>query len=134
MRIAAGIILIIVGVWGLRGLIILLSELLTRISFIPLSVVPTMLWYIVPAAFYITGGIFCLRRKYWRVCLASASFAVLFAGFFAVGSLLSRYIFAGWIVWVTLVAAVTSVIFISRKREEWEEVSGRVDCRVSHGD
>ena len=85
------------------------------------------------AAFYITCGIFCLRRKYWRVCLASASFAVLFSVWDLVGSVLSSNILMGSITWVMLVAAVIAVIFIVRTKKEWQETSDSVGGEVSYG-
>jgi glucose-6-phosphate-specific signal transduction histidine kinase len=88
---------------------------------------------IVPAAFCVTGGIFCLRRKYWRVCLASASFAVFFLVWDLGGSLLSSNIPMGLIPWVILVAEVIAVIFILRTKKEWQEISDSVDGKVSYG-
>jgi len=43
MRIAAGIILIILGGYGLQGVIFLLSDLMIGLSSIPVSVVFTIL-------------------------------------------------------------------------------------------
>jgi hypothetical protein len=129
MRIAAGIILVILGVLDLRSLIILLRGFVTTFSSIPVSAVPTILLVIVRVPFFVTGGIFCLTGKYWRVCLASASFAVFIGIFGVVGQLLSRYIFENWSAWgtarlvVLLLAAVIAVIFILRTKREWQETS-----------
>jgi len=139
MRKAAGIILITVGVLFLCGLIFILVVLdimfgilniLSYLSFlIPVSGFVFFLGLVVAAAFDITGGIFCLRRKYWRVCLASASFAVFFLVFYLVLSPFpwlsswSDYISTVWPIWVMLVAEVIAVIFILRTKKEWQEVS-----------
>ena len=135
MRKAAGIILIIFGALGVISLVILLTGLVNTFSFIPVLMLPTILLEIVPSAFFVIGGVFCLRRKYWRVCLASASFAALIGIFVVVTLSLGRAIFLGegWIPWIAVLAAVISVIFISRTRKEWQEISDSVDCRVSYG-
>jgi len=131
--------LITVGVLFLCGLIFILVVLdimfgilniLSYLSFlIPVSGFVFFLGLVVAAAFDITGGIFCLRRKYWRVCLASASFAVFFLVFYLVLSPFpwlsswSDYISTVWPIWVMLVAEVIAVIFILRTKKEWQEVS-----------
>ena len=135
MRIVAGIILIVFGALGVRTLVSLLIGLVKTFSFIPVQMVPTILLGIVPSAFFAIGGVFCLRRKYWRVCLASASFAALIGIFVVVTVSLGRAIFLGegWIPWIAVLAAVISVIFISRTRKEWQEISDSVDGKVSYG-
>ena len=134
MRKAAGIILIIFGALGVRSLVILLTGLVNTFSFIPVQMVPTILLEIVPSAFFVIGGVFCLRRKHWRVCLASASFAGLIGIFVVVTLSLGRAIYMGegWIPWIAVLAAVISVIFISRTRKEWQEISDSVDGEVSY--
>jgi hypothetical protein len=143
MRKAAGIILITVGVLFLCALIYLLVVIdimfgiRVLLILVPRLVVFSLLCLVVPVAFHITGGIFCLRRKYWRVCLASASYAVFLSVFFLVlvpsGLLFSNFISMGWIIWVMLVAAVIAVIFIVRRKKEWQEISDSVDAKVSYG-
>ncbi len=129
MRKAAGIILIALGV-------LFISLLIYSVG-IPTSRAPFdgsieglytglfMVVFAVSAAFHIGGGILCLCREYWRVCLASASFAV-FIGFLGVVLFsLSGYSGGNWIdwtVWAMLVAAVIAVIFILRTKKEWQEV------------
>ena len=140
MRKAAGIILITLGVLSLCLLINVLVVFGISFFLVPFYPIPqalpaavVLLGLIVPAAFYVTGGIFCLRRKYWRVCLASASFAVLFSVWDLGGSLLSSNILMGLIPWVMLVAEVIAVIFILRTKKEWQEISDSVDGKVSYG-
>ena len=147
MRKAAGIILIALGVLFQCGLIFALFVL--GIVFGIRMSLPTavpgfvfLLGLVVAAAFDISGGIFCLTRKYWRVCLASASFAVFYLAFcfasylvwseFLWGSSWSDYIRGGWPIWVMLVAAVISVIFILRTKKEWQETSDSVDGEGSY--
>ena len=147
MRKAAGIILITLGVLFVCGLIDILV-ILNMVHFSIITVVTPrpsfvfLLGLVVAAAFRITGGIFCLRRKYWRVCLASTSFAVLFVVFnivsfsdlspFSWGWAWSDYIYMGWPIWVMLVAAVISVIFVLRTKREWQETSDIMDSKASN--
>ena len=95
------------------------------IFFVPVYYIPPavfaviLLGLVVLAAFHITGGIFCLRRKYWRVCLASASFAVFFWVFVLSRSLflLSIDILIGCITWVMLVVQSSQCyLFCARKK------------------
>jgi hypothetical protein len=139
MRKAAGIILIISGVLGLIGLVIFLTgndEVLRYIHFI--------LWHIISITLLVAGGAFCLRKRYWRECLASALLA-LFMGLSSTIDYL-RYIAAiraglfygggmslAWGFWILLLVGVISIIFICLKRKEWQEVSNPPDCRVSYG-
>jgi hypothetical protein len=134
MRIAAGIILILLGVFGLLGLIFLLQELVIRFSSIQFSAVFTIMWYIIPVALFVSGGVFCLRKKYWRVCLASASFAVFMAVFTLVEPLvvLGRFVMP-WTVWFLVIGAVISIVFISLSKKEWHEISDSVNYEVSNG-
>ena len=135
--------MITLGALFLCGLIFILVVLdlmfgiLNVLSFpsflIPVSGFVFFLGLVVAAAFDITGGIFCLRRKYWRVCLASASFAVFLLIFYLVFYLVvspfpwlsswSDYISTVWPIWVMLVAEVIAVIFILRTKKEWQEIS-----------
>ena len=148
MRKAAGIILIALGVLLACELIYVLMAILIIDQFSILMVVikrPSfvfLLGLVVAAEFAITSGVFCLMKKYWRVCLASAWFAV----FFVVSNIVyfsalspfswwpwSDYIYMGWPIWFMLVAPVISVIFILRKKKEWQEFSSSVDGEVSYG-
>jgi len=141
MRKAAGIILIALGVlflWFLIDVLLVFGIGFLLAPFLPIGMQAVaaafvVLGSIIPAAFYVTGGIFCLRRKYWRVCLASASFAVLLSVWNLRGPLLSSNILMGSIPWVMLVAEVIAVIFIVRTKKEWQEISDSVDGKVSYG-
>ena len=142
MRKAAGIILISLGVAFLSGLIAIVAVFGISISiFLALFYPGHPLGYIMgvlvlgtvaTAAFNITGGIFCLRRKYWRVCLASVSFAVLGSVVNSGVLLLSSDILTGLISWVTVFAAVIALLFVVRTKKEWGEISDSVDGKVSY--
>ena len=141
MRKAAGIILIALGVsflWFLINVLLVFGIGFLIVPFLPVPpqnfiAAIVVLGTIVPAAFYVTGGIFCLRRKYWGVCLASALFAVFTSVVQPPGWLLRSNISTGWTIWVMIVAAVISVIFIVSTIKEWQEISDSVDGKVSHG-
>ena len=133
MRIAAGIILIILGVFVIRTWIYIPKEVLIYLSSMPFYVVLTMISYIVAAMLFITGGVLCLMKKYWRVCLASASFAVLMAIFRVVepSVVLGRF-HMHWTAWFVVVGGVISTVFISLSKKEWKEISDSVDGKVSY--
>jgi len=142
MRKAAGIILITLGVlfiYFVTHTVVVLGSRTFRAPFDGtiegLITGVFLVVFAVSAAFHIAGGMFRLWKKYWRVCLASASFAV-FIGFFGVvlfslrGS--SGESWVDWTTWVMLVAAVIAVILILSKKREWQEISDSVDSKVSY--
>lgn len=133
MRKAAGFILITLGVSFLCFLIdavvvfditIFLAPFYAGIQGFIVGVF--LLGFVVSAAIPITGGIFCLRKKYWEVCLGSALLAafssVLLPVLLSYTSLSIIYTSRGWTIWAMLVAAVISVIFILRTIKEWQEI------------
>jgi hypothetical protein len=131
MRKAAGIILIAFGAYFLWILIDVLVVVGSGLVLAPvvsatqgLIRAVILIGLIIPVAFSITGGIFGLRRKYWRVCLASASFVVLLSVFDSTRALLSWeiLILRSWVNWVMVVVAVIAVIFICLRRKEWREI------------
>ena len=128
---AAGIILIISGVLGLIGLVIGLIGIYVEL----LRYIHLILWRIISITVLVAGGVFCLRRRYWRECLATALLA-LFIGLSSTIDYL-RYIAASgaglfydgrvfpmvWGAWILLFAGIISIIFIYRKRKGWREIS-----------
>lgn len=85
----------------------------------------------VSAIFVITGGVFCLERNYWRICLASASLlfvlSALALSFFAV---LWSYPYPevpGALVYyppiwpLLMVAGIPPLIFVCLRKSEWSE-------------
>lgn len=121
MRIAAGIIMIIIGATLLGNNVFLLWVYYVGRIY-PLEVF-TFAWVI----FASIGGIMCIMRRYWGVCLASAIAAVVL-GIFGF-----RLVFAG--VWgmlgiillifgfpLAVVGGVVSTVFISLRKKEWQEI------------
>jgi len=116
MRRAAGIILIILGMIGLIGLVLNLSN-----SGIYLPFLFVILWRIGSGALLVTGGVFCLRRRYWGPCLASALLA-LFIGIYSVVEMLLNVLHPmAWGIWIMALGAVISIVFISLKKKEWQK-------------
>lgn len=127
MRIAAGIILISLGVFGIVGLIMGLSNS---------GVYAELLRYILPilgriasGALLVAGGVFCLKRRYWGACLASALVALLigipstidYVRWIKTGMGPSGPISMTWGIWILLLGAVISTIFISLTKKEWQK-------------
>ena len=128
MRIAAGIILIVLGMVGLVGLVLGPSY-----SSIDPSIVP---WRIISGGFLVTGGVYCLKRRYWRLCLASALLALVIgissAIFSVVVPSLYRTVFPAWVfmawgTWVMLAGAAISTIFIYRRKKQWQKPEASPD-------
>ena len=124
MRKAAGIILIVLGMIGLIGLVLALSD-----SGIDLSSLFIILWRIVSGALLVIGGVLCLKRRYWGACLASALLA-LFIGISSASFSLQvpspvGPLFMTWGTWIMVLGAVISTIFISLTKKEWQEIRGK---------
>jgi len=131
MRKAAGILLIISGIVGLIGLVISLTGIYVDL----LPYLHLILWRIISTALLVAGGVFCLKRRYWGACLASALFA-LFIGVSStidylrytatpnLGLLSSGPIPMTWGIWILLLGAVVSTIFICLRKSEWQEIKG----------
>ena len=114
MRQAAGIMLIIFSmlllntvVSALRGYDIHVNEIVSN------------LLMIIPVAFLIAGGILCLMKKYWKVCLASAWLAV----FIMIVSL-TGFPPSGleWLSWVFSILGTLSIIFVYLTKEQWKGI------------
>jgi len=110
MRKAAGIMLIIVGLYILVGEITILYTIGSHLF--ALSVLPIVL-----AALIVTGGIFCIRKRYWVVCLASALIPV----YFVIRLFMIDHRFLPW-EWMLPILGILPIIFICIKRKEWKEI------------
>jgi len=113
MRQAAGIMLIIFGMFLLNTVISALRGFDIHVYDLAFN-----LFIIISAAFLITGGIFCLRKKYWRVCLASASLAVLIMIMWLTGYHTSL----AWLSWVFSILGTLPIIFVCLTKKEWKEI------------
>ncbi|MGB5926499.1 MAG: hypothetical protein WBH01_10560 [Dehalococcoidia bacterium] len=121
MRVAAGIILIIVGIALLVGFVPRFIE--DGIGTYDLPFVNPVM--VVSALFFVTGGVFCLRRKYWRVCFASALLLVgLWVLLFFILAVVWALLPPGTPVWwigVPIPVGILPIIFVCLRRREWSE-------------
>ena len=136
MRKAAGIILIILGIVEVGGGIISVRGLLAGPMSMPVSAIWLAVSFpIVYAALLVTGGVLCVRKKYWELCLTSAVLALV-VGIVPVVAQLSRGsldVLVAWENWIVVVGAIIATIFISLMRKEWKDFSDSVDGKVSYG-
>jgi len=130
MRIAAGIILIILAMFGLVNMIIYvrdLSGLHTPSSLLWQLVYNQIIW----DGFLVAAGVFCLKRKYWGLCLAPALFALLVQILVVVEPLLRGYFVMSWQTWIWVIGALISTIFISLTKKEWQKPQASLDSSTS---
>jgi hypothetical protein len=73
---------------------------------------------ILPAAFIVTGGVFCLQRKYWKVCFASALVTVVIMIVWWISQADSV------LAWIVSMVGTFPIIFVLLKKSEWQEVQG----------
>ncbi len=125
MRKAAGIILLILVVFGLVTTIIGVRTLIGL--HIPSSTLVSNLFgfvynRIVWGGFLVAGGVLCLKRKYWGLCLAPALFGFLIP----IPSLVrgNPSISTTWETWILVVGALISTILITLTKKEWPENQG----------
>ena len=130
MRKAAGIILIILGMFLLVRMIINVSGLSD--FYIPSSSsFLSMLWGVVSkgivwGGLLVAGGVLCLKRRYWGLCLVSALLTFVITILPVVGALLrgSLRLLMTWETWILVLGALISTIFISLTKKEWKEIQG----------
>jgi len=127
MRKAAGILMVVLGLTIMLVYVDALGRddvyfwLSTKLSF--------TLFVIIGAVFVITGGLFCLKRKYWVLCFISS----LFFNYFVLitGSL---EVFPYVVNWVLPPVGIVPLIFTCLRKSEWQETPGSADGKVSYGD
>ena len=135
MRIAAGIILIIVAVVLLVGMIIDVNGQILDMGFrsgrlsIILATVPMP---IILGSLLVAGGVLCFRRRHWGVCLVSAVITLAFWIIPSVAVLAAGGLSLGWRYCIIVVGTVIATILISLRKREWQEISDSVDGKVSY--
>ena len=126
MRKAAGIILII---YGAVPLCISVPVILTHLHLPSEPGFVFDIFFPISNAFIVTGGVFCLKRKYWKLCFASALLAVLMMIFyfwsfwgFPPGDL-------DWSLWYSIIAwdlpiitGALPIIFVCIRKREWQKI------------
>jgi hypothetical protein len=123
MKKAAGVLMIVFGVAALSLFIVNVSGLIARPSeYIPTP--PDYVYIIIAtlAVLFITGGVICLKRKYWRLCFTLS----LFLHIFMTLLVFSQLLFFSWMFlsWLSLIPVwILPLIFICLGKSEWQEVS-----------
>ena len=121
---AAGIILIFLGVAAISLFIVNVSGLITNPYEDILKTPPDYVFIIIAtlAVFFIVGGVFCLKRKNWRLCFTSS----LFLHIFMTVLIFSQLFFFSWMLplWLSLIPVwILPLIFICLRKREWQEIS-----------
>jgi len=120
MRKAAGIIMITLGVIPLSSFVVLFS----LYDYLPVIGLPFGIFTIISTLFIIIGGVFCLKGRYWGLCLASALFAVFIAIVSLMGSSMGGFSSSNWVAWFLILGGIISMIFICATKREWQEIQG----------
>jgi len=134
MRKAAGIMLII---YGAASLYFSVGGIISEFRHIREAGL-LILFLVVFFAFIVTGGVFCFKKKYWRICFASALLAVLMMIYWIYAFTRFRFpspVLPPFLVWYPLLLMVTGIlatIFVCIRKREWKEISHRLDCKVSY--
>jgi hypothetical protein len=128
MRIAASIMLII---FGALSLFVHVFILITHVGIIAFDPVFDTL-FMISTAFIVTGGVFCLKRKYWKLCLVSALLAVFMMifwlpGIFWLPHFPSPPSAIDWWVWSLIITGALPIIFVGIRKRGWQEISGGED-------
>lgn len=120
MRIAAGILMI---VYSVRTIVFAGGTLSVQ----GIESSPIVLAAIISAVFIITGGGFCIKRKYWKLCFASSLVLLLFLIF----EVFLMFPLAWWLNipnwWVVIPLSIPwpilPQIFVCLRKNEWQEIS-----------
>jgi len=113
MRKAAGILMVILGLTIMWRYVDVLGK---ADVYFELSLT---LFVIISAVFVITGGLFCLKRKYWAVCLISSLFLN-----YLVLLICAFEIFPYVLNWFLAPVGIVPLIFTCLGRREWREIQG----------
>ena len=119
MRKAAGILMVIFGVATIGIYIVNLIEL-RSLAYYWHPPYQEFIIVIILTAFFITGGLFCLKRKYWPVCFTSSIFLHIFMAMSSFEPLFFPLLQALW--WMFLIPVwILPLIFICLRKREWSE-------------
>jgi peptidoglycan/LPS O-acetylase OafA/YrhL len=113
MRIAAGIMLMILGALMLVACVVVLVDYDSNVHD-PLCDISFMFC----GAFVVTGGVFCLKKKGVELCLGAAFIAILLT----IGWWKGSYASLTWWDWACCVLGGLPIIFVCLRMKEWKEV------------
>jgi hypothetical protein len=119
MRIAAGILMIILAM-VLPGIVSMVGEGIMDIRTFDLRF---SLFIIISGVLLVTGGVSCLKRRYWKLCFTAALFAifvmVLWFGLFGVSLLFSLHWL--YIDLFFIATGILPIIFVRLRKREWQK-------------
>ena len=134
MRIAAGTLMIILGTT--MGTFVALVELTLGEG--SMNYARFILVAIILAVFVITGGVFCLTRKYWKVCFASSLVLLLLDLYLFLAFNFSYPPFPfnypppnatffppSFLDWVFTLSGILPIIFVCLRKRDWQEIGGK---------
>ena len=117
MRKAAGILMVVLGLTTICVYVYADGGVLSKPDFyFDLSFT---LFVIISAVFVITGGLFCLKRKYWILCFISS----LFFNYFVL-LICALDIFPYVLTWFLAPVGIVPLIFTCLRKREWQEIQG----------
>lgn len=93
----------------------------------------TLPYGIVFGGLLVAGGVLCLKRRYWGVCLVSAVITVSLWIAPVVVMLVEGGFSALWNFAIQVPGGLVAIVFISLRKKEWQEFSDSVDSEVSKG-
>ena len=139
MRIAAGTLMIILGT--ITGTFVAFVEVLLGWGDGSMNYACFILFAIIPAVFVIPGGVFCLKRKYWKLCFTS-SLLLLFIDLYLFIAFnfyyrptipvntypimipdTSRFLIS-FLIWFVILGGILPIIFVCLRKREWQEIQG----------
>ena len=107
MRKAAGVLMIVLGI-ATMGIFLYGVQ--------PYYSAELKLLVILTTVFVITGGVFCLKRKYWVICVISSVVLCCFS------TMLSYVFFPyGLGLYLVVPGGFISLIFVCLRKREWQE-------------
>ena len=73
---------------------------------------------LIPILFILAAGVFCLTRKYWKVCYASALVTLVIMLVWLISNAANSIGLA----WVVSVVGTLPIIFVTLTKKEWQEI------------
>lgn len=121
LRIAAGILMIAVGI----ALLVIFVPRLIEDGVGTFDLPFVNLVMVISALFFVTGGVFCLRRKYWKVCFASSLLLLVLLGLllltlWLLWALLPAHTPVWWMV-VPIPVGILPIVFVCLRKREWRK-------------
>ena len=123
MRQAAGIMLMILGALMLVGCVVVLIDYDINVQDPVIDIL-----FVFFGAYLVSGGVFCLKKKYLELCLGAAFIAI----FTTIESWIGSYSLS-WSDWIHSVLGILPIVFVCLRISEWQEIQGRPDVSTSQG-